>query len=37
MILIQILRNSELQYAVDYSENSGSGIAEFRNSSNGQQ
>jgi hypothetical protein len=30
MILILILRNSELWHAVDYSENSGSPIAELR-------
>jgi hypothetical protein len=29
LILIQILWNSKLQHAVDYSENNGSGIAEL--------
>jgi hypothetical protein len=29
--MILILRNSELQHAVDYSENSVSGMAELRN------
>jgi hypothetical protein len=30
--MILMLRNSELQHAVDYSENSGNGIAELRTS-----
>ncbi len=37
LILILILRNSKLQHAVDYSENSGSGIAELRTNSRGLQ